>query len=107
MDGLERRGNLDFLEMFECAFVFVDGFYLKDGEWLEIGYLLAGPRGRKRIAYKIRFEPVGLREAFHDQAFLLVFERRNDDGFGFDLHGAGFKVQGSRCREKDSTIGAL
>jgi len=34
-----------------------------------------------------------LREAFHDQAFLLVFERGDDDGFGFDLHGAG-----SRCR---------
>lgn len=61
-------------------------FDFKNRQGLEIGYfLIALPRG-KRIPYKIRFESVGLGKALYNQAFLLILNCAQDNGFGFDLH---------------------
>ena len=64
----------------------MNGFNFKNSQRLKISNLLIGFSGRKSIADKVGFQTIGKGKTLYNQAFFLVFQGRNYNGFGFDLH---------------------
>ena len=64
----------------------MNGFNFKNRQGLKIGNFLIGFSGRKSVANKVGFQTIGKGKTLNYQAFFLVFQGRNYNGFGFDLH---------------------
>ena len=65
----------------------MNSFDFKNRQRLKIRNLLIGFSGGKSIPNKVGFQTIGKRKTLYNQAFFLIFQGRNDDGFGFNLQG--------------------